>query len=87
MYNQDKLLESYIRHAERPKPRKQSIQSVSNWLNGNKPLSEPESTFLSDWDDLLAPKTPDDHGGLHEYLETLAVQLIKNGLCKVCVRY
>lgn len=26
---------------------------------------------------------PDDHGGLHEYLETLNVQMIKNGLLKV----
>lgn len=79
----DKLLRSYFVHIERPKPEHVNTQSVCNWMNGNKPLIQPESTFLNDWDDLCAPSERIDQGGLDRVLENCAYSLRKRGCGKV----
>ncbi|KAF2492985.1 hypothetical protein BU16DRAFT_620278 [Lophium mytilinum] len=75
----NKLLHSYYEHIERPKPERMKTQSVCNWMNGNKPLIQPESTFLNDFDDLSTPNERTDQGGLDRVLEKYAYSLRKNG--------
>lgn len=60
----DKALETYHRQMERPGPKERNIKNVARWLDGNKPLALPESSFMNNWDDLVAPSDALDHGGL-----------------------
>lgn len=52
-------------------------------MEGNKPLSEPESTILSDWEDLRSSNDASDRGGLDQLLENLAIKLKRRGYGKV----
>ncbi|KAI0477044.1 hypothetical protein GGR56DRAFT_386601 [Xylariaceae sp. FL0804] len=63
------LIESYYRHVERPRPRDVTYDSVFNWVHGNKPLAEAESSFLDNRTDLRCPELPHDYGGLDAALE------------------
>ncbi|OTA84864.1 hypothetical protein M434DRAFT_36269 [Hypoxylon sp. CO27-5] len=76
----NRLLESYYRNIERQRPDELHIKSVSNWMDGTKPLVETESTFLDDWDDLRSPRNPADHSGMDVFLGNLAVALDKIGI-------
>ncbi|KAL8664456.1 MAG: hypothetical protein Q9202_003006 [Teloschistes flavicans] len=58
----DEAVQVYYRQLERPAPRKRNIQSVARWLEGNKPLTVSESSFMNDWNDLVAPADQLDHG-------------------------
>ncbi|KAM7216771.1 hypothetical protein V8F06_007881 [Rhypophila decipiens] len=78
-YILDKLLESYYKNIDRPRPSDNRVKNVDNWMDGTKPLVQAESTFLDDWDDLRAPNSHDDHGGLDIFLETWAYMLTKRG--------
>lgn len=69
---------------ERPRPEESHVKSVSNWMDGTKPLVEAESTFLNDWDDLRSPRNPADHSGMDIFLGNLAVTLTKLGFKNVC---
>lgn len=60
----DEAMQVYYRQLERPAPRKRNIQSVARWLEGNKPLTVSESSFMNDWNDLVAPADQLDHGSL-----------------------
>lgn len=62
----DALLEAYHRTREKPAPNEQNVKSVVNWLDGNKPLSLPESTFMNDSEDLVATRYPAEFGRLEE---------------------
>ncbi|KAF2261111.1 hypothetical protein CC78DRAFT_471179, partial [Lojkania enalia] len=73
------LLRDYYSHLEQRKPQRTHVESISNWLHGNKPLVAEESVFLEDWEDLSSPNHPVDHGGLERFLERCALQLDKIG--------
>jgi hypothetical protein len=45
---------------------------VANWLEGNKPLSPSESTFLNNWEDLIATPYPVEFGRIEEIVTRLA---------------
>ncbi|CAG8976205.1 hypothetical protein HYALB_00011136 [Hymenoscyphus albidus] len=62
----DGLLDAYHRTRERPTPHEENIKSVVNWLDGNKPLSLSESTFMNDWEDLVATRYPAEFGRIEE---------------------
>ncbi|KAF2001716.1 hypothetical protein P154DRAFT_619088 [Amniculicola lignicola CBS 123094] len=71
------LLQSFYWHLERKRPRESQLQSISNWLEGNKPMVEAESSAYLDWEDLGSPHNPSDHGGLESVLERYSVRLQK----------
>ncbi|KAI4254956.1 MAG: hypothetical protein L6R42_006980 [Xanthoria sp. 1 TBL-2021] len=60
----DEALQKYCQQLERTPPRKRNIESVARWLEGNKPLTVSESTFLNDWNDLVGPADQLDYGSL-----------------------
>lgn len=73
----------YYQNIERPKPNESSVKSVSNWMDGTKPLVTAESEFLNDWDDLRSPRDPADHIGIDVFLRSLAATLAKRGFNNV----
>ncbi|PSN60376.1 hypothetical protein BS50DRAFT_506667, partial [Corynespora cassiicola Philippines] len=73
------LLEGYYRHLERRRPQESQLQSISNWLEGNKPIVPAESAAYTDWEDLVSPHNPSDYGGLERLLESCAIVLKKQG--------
>lgn len=60
----DEMLASYYQNIERPRPHNDKVTNFANWLDGVKPLDQPESTFLSDLDDLRSPSSNSDRSGL-----------------------
>ncbi|KAI0387560.1 hypothetical protein F5Y04DRAFT_286665 [Hypomontagnella monticulosa] len=76
----NRLLGSYYQNIERPVPSEPHIKSVSNWIDGTKPLVETESMFLDDWDDLRSPRSPADHSGMDVFLGNLAAMLNRIGI-------
>lgn len=76
-------LETYFRLVERPRPREQSVKSLTRWMEGNKPLALEESTFLNDWNDLVGPNDSSDHGGVDESLMNFAGFLASLGVPNV----
>ncbi|EOA88824.1 uncharacterized protein SETTUDRAFT_106391, partial [Exserohilum turcica Et28A] len=72
LFDYDKLLEMYYKHVERGPSHPKNVQSVANWMQGNKPLIPEESTFLNSWDDLVSPSERADHGGLNVLLKQLS---------------
>ncbi|USP80435.1 uncharacterized protein yc1106_07709 [Curvularia clavata] len=72
LFDYDKLLEMYYKHVERGPSDPKNVQSVANWMQGNKPLTAEESTFLNSWDDLVSPSEHADHGGLNVLLKRLS---------------
>lgn len=81
--NIDKALETFCRHLECPRPEKRNIESVARWLEGNKPLAIPESSFLNDWNDLIGPSDQLDHGGLDAAVASIGAALHRWGLPSV----
>lgn len=79
----DVLLKYYFRLVERPKVRPELVKNMCNWLEGNKPLAQSESTFMDDWDDLVSPNIPADKGSLEYFLERCIVKLIRHGFKRV----
>jgi hypothetical protein len=73
----------YYRNIDLPKPTPIHIQSVSNWMDGNKPLTRTESTFLQDWEDLRCPKAVYDRAGWEDFIHFCAGGLGKLGFGKV----
>lgn len=47
-------------------------------------LTSRESTFLDDWDDLIAPSADQDHGGLDTAVASIGAFLHSCGLPMVC---
>ena len=76
----DGALETYYRQIERPRPKERNIESVARWLEGNKPLSMPESSFMNDWGDFMAPSDRSDHGGLDAAVANLGALLHRWGM-------
>ncbi|KAI1399457.1 hypothetical protein F4819DRAFT_415797 [Hypoxylon fuscum] len=62
------LLESFLGHLERPQPEETDIKSVIHWMDGKKPLTYAESTFLDDWSDLKRARNSVEKGGLEVFL-------------------
>ncbi|KAI0439847.1 hypothetical protein F4803DRAFT_22247 [Xylaria telfairii] len=79
----NKLMVAYYQNIERPKPTESNVKSVSNWMDGTKPLVAAESGFLNDWDDLRSPRDPADHSGIDVFLGNLAATLTKRGFAKL----
>ena len=73
------MLHSYLQQVERPRPEQRDIESVLNWLKGNKPLVASESTFLNNWDDLIAPAVPTTRSGIETFVGNCAVILRSRG--------
>lgn len=63
------------------------VKNMCNWLEGNKPLAQSESTFMDDWDDLVSPSVSTDKGSLEYFLEGCVVKLIRHGFKKVMSLY
>ncbi len=82
-YGTDDALETYYRQVERPQPKSRNIESLSRWLEGNKPLSMSESSFLDDWDDLTGPDHETDQGGLDAIAASFGAILHGWGLPRV----
>ena len=76
----DETLEIYCRQFERVRPKQRNIESVAKWLEGNKPLTMAESSFLNDWDDLIAPSDQNDQGGLDVVVAEIGALLHRWGL-------
>lgn len=53
-------------------------------MEGNKPLTMEESTFLNDWDDLVSPNDSSDYGGADEALMDLVTSIKSLGFPNVC---
>jgi len=82
-YGTDDGLETYYRQIERPQPIFRNVESLSRWLEGNKPLSISESSFLDDWDDLTGPDHKTDQGGLDAIAANFGATLHGWGLPRV----
>ena len=68
----DSLLKSHLQHLERPEPEQSNIKSVLKWMDGRKPLTYAESTFLRDWGDLRRARPSGEKGGLEGLLGRFA---------------
>ena len=75
----DTMLQAFLQNAERPRPGKRDIESVLHWLKGIKPLVANESTFLNDWDDLIAPAVPATRSGIETIVGNCAAVLQNRG--------
>lgn len=64
----DSVLDAYHRQNEKPRPKDQDIRSVVKWMEGNKPVAPAESTFLNDWDDLVATSYPEEFGMVEQFV-------------------
>ncbi len=73
----------YYRQIERPRPSRRNIESVARWLEGNKPLTVSESSFMDDWNDLVAPADQFDYGSLDAAIANFGDLLYRWGLPKV----
>lgn len=62
----DTLLQSYLELRERGPPRKRNIQSVRNWLDGNKPLSSSDMDIFRNPNDLVGVKSAEDYGMIED---------------------
>lgn len=80
----DEAIQVYYRQLERPAPRKRNIQSMARWLDGNKPLTVSESSFMNDWNDLIAPADQLDYGSLDAAIAGIGDLLHRWGLPMVC---
>lgn len=78
----DSCLDAYFRRLSQP-AEKSNIQSVTNWVDGNKPLAREESAFLHDWEDLVSPPSHSERAGLHRLISKLFPILVDWGLMKV----
>ncbi|KAL8676743.1 MAG: hypothetical protein Q9186_006762 [Xanthomendoza sp. 1 TL-2023] len=76
----DEALQLYYRQIERPRPSRRNIESVARWLEGNKPLIVSESSFLDDWNDLVAPTDHSDYGRLDAAIANFGNLLYRWGL-------
>lgn len=83
----DALLEAHLRQIERPQPQEHDIRSVNRWLRGNKPFTAEESTFLSNWEDLIAPLLPVTRTAMDTFVEACAAILHSRGYSTVCSIY
>ncbi|KAF2112297.1 hypothetical protein BDV96DRAFT_158224 [Lophiotrema nucula] len=79
----DLCLEAYYKQIERAPSDSRNVQSVANWMKGNKPLVPEESAFLCNWEDLVSPGKQADHGGLDILVGRIAETLCEWGLLKV----
>ena len=75
----DTFVDAYFRQIERPKPKDRDIGSVIRWVAGNKPVIARESTFLNDWDDLVAPASSVTHTAIETLIEYCASRLHEYG--------
>ena len=71
----DAMLQAYLQQVERLPPEQRDIKSVTHWLDGNKPLVANESSFLNNWDDLIAPAGPATRSGIETFVESCAAML------------
>ena len=71
----DAMLQAYLQQVERPLPDQRDIKSVTHWLDGNKPLAANESTFLNNWDDLIAPAAPATRSEIETFVGSCAAML------------
>ena len=83
---QDTALETYYPQIERSRPKHRNIESVARCLEGNKPLTMPESSFMDNWGDLMAPKEQVDHGGLDTLVANMGA-ILRRGLPTVFVTF
>ena len=79
----DNCLEAHYRHIERLPSKRTHVESVINWMKGNKPLVAEESGFLNTWDDLISPRERADHGGLDIFISRCVAKLAERGFRKV----
>ena len=79
----DGMLQAYLQQVERPRPEQRDIESVIHWLDGNKPLVADESTFLNNWDDLVAPAVPTTRSGIETFVGSCAATLHSRQYCRV----
>lgn len=84
LYVYDNCLEAHYRHIERLPSKRTHVESVINWMKGNKPLVAEESGFLNTWDDLISPRERADHGGLDIFISRCVAKLAERGFRKVC---
>jgi hypothetical protein len=82
----DDSLEAYYRHIERRPSEPCHVESVANWMKGNKPLAPEESQFLNTWDDVISPRKRDDHGRLDDLLSPCIDKLFAWGFHKASNR-
>lgn len=57
------------------RPTASSVQSVVNWMDGNKPLVMSESNYLDHSDDLLSLALADDLAIFDELVEWLLIKM------------
>ncbi|MCJ1262903.1 hypothetical protein MMC22_002773 [Lobaria immixta] len=62
------------------RPTASSVQSVVNWMDGNKPLVRSESTYLDFREDLVSLATADDHTVFDELIEWLLIKIVPKRL-------
>lgn len=77
------MLQAYLQQIERRRPEQRDIESVVHWLDGNKPLVANESTFLNNWDDLIAPASSATRSGIETFVGSCAAMLHSRGWPKV----
>lgn len=77
------MLQAHLRLVERSRPQEQDITSVTEWIDGNKPLVANESTFLNDWNDLVAPVRPATRSAVQKLVERFAAWLHAYGYSHV----
>ena len=73
------MLQAYLQQIERPPRKERDIESVTRWLAGTKPLVAGESTFLNDWDDLVATARPATRSGIENFVESCAAWVHVHG--------
>ncbi|KAK4231616.1 hypothetical protein QBC38DRAFT_226349 [Podospora fimiseda] len=81
----DTLLDLYLRQTQWPRVKDGNAESIANWMRANKPIVARESTFLNNWDDLVAPiiTTTNTQTVFDGWIAACAVLLHKLGLVKV----
>lgn len=62
------------------RPTASSVQSVVNWMDGNKPLVRSESMYLDYREDLVSLATADDHTVFDELIEWLLIKIVPKRL-------
>lgn len=58
------------------RPTASNVQSVVNWMDGNKPLVKSESMYLEHREDLVSLSKEDDHAVFEELVEWLLMKIV-----------
>lgn len=58
------------------RPTASNVQSVVNWMDGNKPLVRSESIYLDYREDLVSLATTDDHAVFDELVQWLLIKMV-----------